>query len=212
MEKEEGDSVDRASHPCNSHVADIPVQEKGTTSEALEDNYGPWLLVSCKRNGTKGCGASMSDNGWVFAQEQREWDVHDPAAKAGTSSVPKTGSRYSMREGKRKLSPPKFPMAHPFKERNQGGVGEAPYSVQGPSPSSPIEKFHPGVEKDPVKPNSTSSASVKGKKDIARSKEHQKSFRGLERTNAISFVQSNNYPSPSFHSKPANGGGPDIGY
>ena len=166
MEKEEGDSVDRASHPCNSHVADIPVRKKGTTSEALEDNYGLWLLVSRKRNGTKGRGTSVSDNGRVNAQEQREGVMHEPAAMAGTSSAPKTGSRYSMREGKRKLSPPKIPMAHPSKERNQGGVGEAPYSVQGLFPSSPIEKFHPGVEKDPVKPNSTSSASVKGKKDI----------------------------------------------
>ena len=68
------------------------------------------------------------------------------------------------------------------------------------------------MEKDPIKPNLTSSASVKGKKDIARSKEHQKSFRILERTNASSSVQSNKYPSSSVQSKPATGGGPDIGY
>ena len=37
----------------------------------------------------------------VLAQEQREWDVQDLAAKVGTSNASKSGSRYSMREGKR---------------------------------------------------------------------------------------------------------------
>ena len=53
VEKEEGDSVDRAGQPRNTHATNIPEQERGTTPEALEDNYGPWLLVSCKGMGQK---------------------------------------------------------------------------------------------------------------------------------------------------------------
>ena len=60
----------------------------------------------------------MVETGRVLAQGQREWDVQDPAAKVGTSNASKSGSRYSMREGKRKLSPPKPHMAHLIKEGN----------------------------------------------------------------------------------------------
>ena len=212
VEKEEGDSVDRVGQPCNTYAIDIPEWERRTTSEALEDNYGPWLLVSRKRNGTKGHGGNMVETGRVLAQEQREWDMQDLAAKAGTSNASKSGSHYSMHEGKRKFSPLKPHTDHLIKEGDQGGIGETPLSGHGPSPSSPIGKYHPGLGKGPVNSKLTFSASVKGKKGIARSKEHQTSFRILERPNAIPFLQSNNRLSSSFHRKPVIDDETDIGY
>nr|XP_023891501.1 uncharacterized protein LOC112003522 [Quercus suber]POE61883.1 uncharacterized protein CFP56_78342 [Quercus suber] len=68
VDKDEGDSVDRSGQPCNSHVPDNPVRSSGTTPEALEDNYGPWLLVSRKKTGTKGRGGNVPDAGRSHAQ------------------------------------------------------------------------------------------------------------------------------------------------
>lgn len=67
VEKDEGDSVDRVGLPCNTHAPDNPERERGTTLNALEDNYGPWLLVTRKWNGTKGLGGVESDAGRVPA-------------------------------------------------------------------------------------------------------------------------------------------------
>ena len=64
----------------------------------------------------------------------------------------------------------------------------------------------------PTNSKLTFSSSVKGKKGIARSKEHQTSFRILERPNAIPLLQSNSRLSSSSHCKPAIGDGTNIEY
>ena len=68
VDKDEGDSVGRADHSCNSHASDSLDRVGGTTPEALEDNYGPWLLVSRKKVGTKCHGGVVADAGRVHAQ------------------------------------------------------------------------------------------------------------------------------------------------
>lgn len=167
VDKDEGDSVDRAGQPCNSHASDSPERAKGTTPEALEDNYGPWLLVSRKKAGTKGRGGDVADAGRVHTQGQKGCDAHALATKAGMGSAPNLGSRYSLREGKRKLSFPKPPMAYFRKEGNHAGVVENPISAQGPSHSGPLDKFHSGLEEGLANSKLASSASIKGKKVIA---------------------------------------------
>ena len=89
VDKDEGDSVDRAGQSCNSHASDSPERVGGTTPEALEDNYGPWLLVSRKKAGTKVRGGEVADAGRVHAQGQKGRNAHAPATTAGTGSAPK---------------------------------------------------------------------------------------------------------------------------
>ena len=202
VDKDEGDSVDRAGQPCNSHASDNPERAEGTTPEALEDNYGLWLLVSRKKAGTKGRGGDVADAGRVHTQGQKGCDTHTPATKVGMGSAPNSGSRYSLREGKRKLSLPKPPMAYFRKEGNHAGVVENPILAQGPSYSGPLDKFHSGLEEGPANSKLASSASIKGKKVIARAKALQTDIRILERPNDTPSLHSNFSITSSKHSEP----------
>ena len=160
VDKEEGDSMDQDGQPCNAHAPDIPERASGTTPEALEDNYGPWLLVSRKKAGTKGRGGEGSDSGRVHAQGHKEYKVHAPALMASTGSAINSGNWHSLREGKRKLPLPKTPMAHVRKEGNHGGAGEKPFVARGPSLSGLVDTFHPGLEEGPVNSKLASGTSI----------------------------------------------------
>nr|POF12560.1 uncharacterized protein CFP56_20045 [Quercus suber] len=180
VDKDEGDSVDRSGQPCNSHVPDNPVRSSGTTPKALEDNYGPWLLVSRKKTGTKGRGRNVPDAGRSHAQGQEGVDAHAPGAKATTDRAPKSGSRFSLRERKRKLSPTKSPMAYIRKEGTQGGATGTSVLAQVPLHSGLLDSYHPGLGEGPMSFKVNSSVSIKGKKVMARARAHQTSFRILE--------------------------------
>ncbi|KAK7837819.1 disease resistance rpp8-like protein 3 [Quercus suber] len=152
----------------------------GTTPKALEDNYGPWLLVSRKKTGTKGRGRNVPDAGRSHAQGQEGVDAHAPGAKATTDRAPKSGSRFSLRERKRKLSPTKSPMAYIRKEGTQGGATGTSVLAQVPLHSGLLDSYHPGLGEGPMSFKVNSSVSIKGKKVMARARAHQTSFRILE--------------------------------
>jgi len=141
---------------------------------------------------------------------------------ASTGSATNSGSRYSLREGKRKLPSPKTSMTHVRKEGNHGGAVEKPFLVQGLSLLGPLDKYHSGLEEGPVNSKLASSASIKGKKVIARARALQTGFRILERSNATPLSHSNITPASPNHGEPnqtalhdlqlATGGGSDSGY
>ena len=117
--------------------------------------------------------------------------MHASSTKASMDNAPKSDSRLALREGKRKLSPLKNNTAQLRKEGNKGYIGESPFLAQGPSHSGPLSKFHPGAEEGLESTKLSSSASIKGKKDIARARAHQTGIRMLERPNSTPLPQSN---------------------
>ena len=201
-EKGEGDNVDRVENPCKTHVPDSSVWEGGTTTDVLEDNYGPWLLVTRRRNGTKGRGGDETkgrggddtDKGRVNAQMHKEHVAHVPAARTGPGNNSISGSQGSQREGKCKLSPPRRSMGLHRGGEDKGGFVKSSPTAQGPSQPSPVAEYHPGLEESPAHNKVMTSSSIKGKKAIARSRVQQTPCIIPESSSATSRPSSNGAP------------------
>ena len=173
-EKKSGDT---AAKSCSAHDSDIARSGVGTSSDVAsaghcaeqdvvhEGVYGPWVVVTRRKNGTKqlkssgaspkqSAGVSFKDNGFV---EKGGLD------RAG-------GFHGPLRDAKRKMSPPLFIDKAHFESAVQCLRSEGPELAQ----SSPIRDFNIGGNDIPTRsktiPNSQRLASVKGKKGAARNR------------------------------------------
>ena len=103
----EGELAERAERSCDECVTEKDKVGEGTTAsapgsgheEAVDRGYGPWVVVTRKKNGTR----NLRSGGPFAAQEngQRSGSVSKSYVKRGHDG----SSTDSVREAKRKLSP-----------------------------------------------------------------------------------------------------------
>nr|POE67073.1 uncharacterized protein CFP56_62396 [Quercus suber] len=165
--------------PCNERVADMDKFVQGPTESMLANEqregtdvrYGPWVVVTRKKIGTKNQrsgGTSMVQSSGQLQQPQRR---SEPVSKTSFAPRQLESRSDTVKEAKRKLNGPAVDSVI------QRIVNEPNRRAQGSFESSKNfkelvhSKSQFGV--DLSKPNPSHKASVKGKKVLARLKASQ---------------------------------------
>ena len=172
------------SPPCEMHASDKVQKGQGSNEsvsgsaneEVTDGTYGPWVVVTRRRNGTKNLtngGAAMQQ---VQEQPRRGPEMNRNWTMSNMGNAHTSHNNGPRKEGKRKLSPNRE-LNGPLLASSLQRLVQAPNAwvhkegVRSPE-SMGVEKGSGqnglGKEKYGLKPNS--SVSVKGKKALARAK------------------------------------------
>nr|POF21533.1 hypothetical protein CFP56_48935 [Quercus suber] len=195
------ETVDRSDKACNLHEADTTRTEAGPSSSmqeeangnVQEDQYGPWVVVTCKRNGTKtqksGGPKVVHDNWRRVGYQGRDRDEWREEKSSGND----VGHIRPQREAKRKLSPLRVVEKAQLERVIQSisKVDKQKAQVQFGSDGGEAKEI---LESSRIlKP--TTRDSIRGKKSHARARAHlQASNSAVGRTQVIS-VQASEIPS-----------------
>ena len=178
-------SSDTAAKSCSSHASDTARSGVGTSSEMAsseqcaerdvvhEGVYGPWVVVTRRKNGTKQLKSSGTSPKQSAGFRFRE---NGFVEKGGLDRA--GGGNGPLKDTKRKMSPPLVLDKAHFVSVVQSLRSEGPSLAQ----SSPIRDFNIGGTDIPTRPkiipNSQRLTSVKGKKGAARNRSFVGDFNG----------------------------------
>ena len=170
----EGELAERAERSCDECVTEKDKAGEGTTAsapgsgheDAMDRGYGPWVVVTRKKNGTR----NLRSGGPFAAQEngQRSGSVSKSYVERGHDG----SSTDSVRKAKRKLSPTRGvngPLINePLQRIGKGHNNRAQSKPEG----SPITHASGSVGTragaEVTKPKTNRKESIKGKKALAR--------------------------------------------
>ena len=111
MDKEEGNGPEavRTTQTCISHEAGSSDKVRGSTLDTQEDAYGPWVVVACRKQGSKISRGSGGESNKTYDSKLQDHEDVGNETRLEVDVGKTIPFIDSLRESKRKLLPLRAP-------------------------------------------------------------------------------------------------------